>query len=87
MHNFCNEVYSLTGGVTMTSVRLQPGDRISLRLCYLGLPIGTGGTITHVYVKETDLYRVRFDTRAHGIPIYRNYFDYIAEQRNERNAV
>jgi hypothetical protein len=58
---------------------------MQLRLCYLGLPIETGGTITHVYLKETDLYRVRFDTRAQAIPIYRNYFDYIAEQQNDNN--
>jgi hypothetical protein len=44
---------------------LQEGERITLRRTYLGIPAGTIGTVTRVYLSSPGDYDILFDGSLH----------------------
>ena len=57
----------------MDGVRWQIGDHVVLLRSYIMFPLGAHGAITHIYVTEPDLYRVRFESSTIEVPIFRHH--------------
>jgi hypothetical protein len=55
----------------MNHLQLQIGDRVALRETLLGLPVGTGGTVVHIYRHPAAVYAVQFDKARVPLPTHR----------------
>jgi hypothetical protein len=64
----------------------QIGERVVLLRSYFVFPSGTTGAITHIYATEPDLYRVRFETSALEVPIFRHYLKISPQPGNNLSA-
>ena len=55
----------------MNHTQLQIGDRVALRETILGLPVGSGGTVVHIYRHAKEYYAVQFDSVRIPLPTHR----------------
>jgi len=69
----------------MTHMQLQIGDRVALRETLLGLPVGTGGTVVHIYRHADSYYAVQFDSARIPLPTHREQLITLLQAR-ERGA-
>jgi hypothetical protein len=65
---------------------LQIGDRVALRETLLGLPVGTGGTVVHIYRHAESLYAVQFDKAQVPLPTHREQLTRLLQARDRAVA-
>jgi hypothetical protein len=70
----------------MNHMPLQIGDRVALGESLLGLPVGTRGTVVHIYRQAKAYYAVQFDSSRVPLPTHREQLITLLPVR-ERGAV